>query len=380
MSQREIDEVLKNRNSYRALYPDVSDDVVEKIYPLPVAKAGAKTTPPKPNAKSTNDTSNNTNTSTSTSQQNGGANRTTKASGASGASGASEATTQGTTGVKKFSCFELTAAELNRQEKIREMMAKYLSLYPGEDDSRVKKQYQNDERGCIFSVVVKMMKSTGYTVDHFQEAFDFYTWLPNHEPSPAEDPTKKTLLHYACLHSRPDLLTLLLNKYGARSDAKDEKGYLPFFEAAKSGNLACLEILYSKGFAYFDRRDVENRTSLMIAAFFNQKAAVKKLLEWGANADSKDSRRATAQDIARTLGHSEVAEIIRLFRREQSERNARATALKRWTSADPLNRRLYEAWQHSPNPHPTPVNDVQFNLTPGHDIEAGNIELVRTNR
>jgi len=182
------------------------------------------------------------------------------------------------------------------------------------------------------------------------------------------------------LYSRPDLLTVLLSDYAARSDAKDEKGYIPFFEAAKSGNLACLEILYTRGFAYFDRRDVENRTSLMIAAFFNQKEAVKKLLAWGANADSKDSHKATAQDIARTLGHHEIAEIIRLFRREQSERNARATALKRWTSADPLNRRLYEAWQRSPNPHPTPVNNVQFNLTPAHNIEADNIELVRMNR
>eukprot|EP01032_Pedospumella_encystans_P018301 gene18301-20839_t len=358
MSQQEIDEVIQRRVTFRQLYPEFSKEEVEQKIPLPGSQAGTKAAPPKPSKKDATEPKKDTKSATHSNQQNGATDSTngTAKAGSNSVNNATAASTQGTEGTKPFSCLALTMAERSRQEAIREMMAKYLSLYPGVDNSYAEKLYKNDGKWCIYSV------------------------LPNHEPSPAEDPTKKTLLHYACLYSRPDLLTILLCDYGARSDAKDEKGYIPFFEAAKSGNLACLETLYSKGFAYFDRRDVENRTSLMIAAFFNQKEAVKKLLEWGANADSKDSHKATAQDIARTLGHNEVAEVIRLFRREQSERNARATALKRWTSADPLNRRLYEAWQHSPNPHPTPVNNVQFNLAPAHNIEADNIELVRMNR
>jgi ankyrin repeat protein len=226
-----------------------------------------------------------------------------------------------------------------------------------------------------------MMRLKSNTAKHFEEAFAYYPWLAAHEPAPDEDPTKRTLLHYACYYGRPDVLKLLLDKkYKVRIGAQDEKGYSILHHAAKGGNLECLTLAHAEGAAYLEARDSEGRTPLMVAAFFNQKEVVMRLLGLGANIAAQDFSGATALDIAKKQGHLVLMNAVKALQEKETAMLARDNALKRWL-AHPLRSKLYKAWMASPVPHtPVAVESYIFSTTPAHKVEADNIELVRMNR
>lgn len=263
------------------------------------------------------------------------------------------------------------------------MVTQYLRQYPSLDTSHAESIYKNDGKSVIYKAVTQMMADKRIPVEHFREAFDYYTWLPAHEPQPEDDPTKKTLVHYACTFARSDVLELLLGgQYQPRMNAKDEKGFVALHTAVKSGNLDCLNVVYNYASNHLEARDFEGRTPLMVAAFFNQKDVVKQLLQWGANVAARDTskNRDTAVEIATKQGHKDVAQVIKSFQSAQSVKAAKEAALKRW-KADPTRRCLYDAWQISPVPHTAvPIDSFVFSVTPLHNIEADNIELVRMNR
>lgn len=64
----------------------------------------------------------------------------------------------------------------------------------------------------------------------------------------------------------------------------------------------------------------------------------------------RDSNMETAMDIAKNQGHHDVVKILRAHQNAKSFQHAKVTALKRWL-ADPMHRRLHEAWQASSAPH-----------------------------
>lgn len=175
---------------------------------------------------------------------------------------------------------ELVVAQKNRQNSIRQLVIDYLAQYPEVDLSYAETMFQDECKSSIFKVVAQMVADKKVPVEHIEEAFSAYSWLAAHEPTPEDDFTKKTLVHYACLHGRHDVLTLLLTgNYRPRVTAQDEKGYIPLHTAAKAGAITCVELVYDYANEYLELCDYEGRTALMIAAFFNQKDVVRQLLE-----------------------------------------------------------------------------------------------------
>lgn len=276
---------------------------------------------------------------------------------------------------------KLNDAEIVRQGSIRQLVINYLAQYPDVDLLYAESMFKDECKSSIFKIVTQMVSDKNVPLRQVQEAFDFYDWLPTYEPTPDDDATKKTLLHYACQHGRHDILALLLGgTYKPRITAQDEKGYIPLHVAAQSGNLKCLELVHESATEYLELCDFEGRTTLMIAAFFNQKDVVRQLLEWGANQVARDSKKETAMDIAKRLGHEDVAKIMKAHQNAKSLQHSIVAAFQRWL-ADPMHRRLYNAWQAIPVPHTNaPIHNFLFDVTAPHSIEADNIELVRSNR
>lgn len=211
-----------------------------------------------------------------------------------------------------FSSRRLQNAEKSRQDQIRQSVASYLAQYPSVDATYPKAIFQNEHKGVIYQTVTQMMEDKRNSADHFREAFEYYTWLPSYVPRLNDDPTEKTLLHYACLHGRDDVLQLLLAHH-PRCHQQDEKSYIPLHLAAKQGHLDCLSRLHSYAPEFLDMCDFEGRTPLMVAAFFHQTDVVKQLLDWGANLAAKDTSKDTVAEIAKKQGHNEVVKAIRAF-------------------------------------------------------------------
>lgn len=94
-----------------------------------------------------------------------------------------------------------------------------------------------------------------------------------------KDHLQRTLLHYAAIHGRTDILEQLINKH-ADINAKDEFGYTPLDYAVVNGNAEAVA------------------------------EAVKVLLQHGADVNAKDNEEFTALHYAAEGGHADTLNLL----------------------------------------------------------------------
>lgn len=102
----------------------------------------------------------------------------------------------------------------------------------------------------------------------------------------AHDWNGKTLLAYAVIHAKPELVRELL-KFGADPHLADAYGFTPITSAAQKGCLDVLKVLHDES-VDLNRVDCRGRNALYFAAKRGHKKVVHFLLENGANSNIVD--------------------------------------------------------------------------------------------
>ncbi|WP_298926843.1 ankyrin repeat domain-containing protein [uncultured Ramlibacter sp.] len=124
----------------------------------------------------------------------------------------------------------------------------------------------------------------------------------NPEPRSAED---ESPLMLAALRGH----TALAKKLIARGADVNKTGWAPLHYAATSGHLEIMRMLL-ENHAYIDAESPNGTTPLMMAAHYGTPAAVKLLLDGGADAGLKNQIGLTAIDFAHRANRAESAELI----------------------------------------------------------------------
>jgi len=124
----------------------------------------------------------------------------------------------------------------------------------------------------------------------------------NPEPRTAKD---ESPLMLAALRGH----TGLVKKFIARGADVNKTGWTPLHYAATSGHLEIMRILLDNH-AYIDAESPNGTTPLMMAAHYGTAAAVKLLLEEGADPKLKNQLGLTAIDFAQRANRTEAAELI----------------------------------------------------------------------
>jgi uncharacterized protein len=152
---------------------------------------------------------------------------------------------------------------------------------------------------------------------------------PNmHDPS-----SGATLLHYAVLYDKPDLVTLLLDhkaNVNAQIDARGpETGATPLLYAVVQNKLPLIKLLVARG---ADIRSTyrSGRTALHIAANGGMTDIAQFLLQNGADANARDNAGSSPLDEAVRRGLPEVTSLL-------LEAGARVNDVQLRTGATPLN-------------------------------------------
>lgn len=131
----------------------------------------------------------------------------------------------------------------------------------------------------------------------------------------ARSPQDETPLMMATLKGHTDFALKLIE----RGADVNKPGWTPLHYAATSGQLLLLQVLLDKH-AYIDAESPNGSTPLMMAAMYGTPAAVKLLLEAGADARLKNKIGLTAIDFAQRANRREVAEMIGAAIRDQRPR------------------------------------------------------------
>ncbi|MFZ3161126.1 MAG: ankyrin repeat domain-containing protein [Rhodoferax sp.] len=115
-------------------------------------------------------------------------------------------------------------------------------------------------------------------------------------------------LMLAALKGERELCQLMIRK-GADVN---KPGWAPLHYAATSGHLEVMQLLLDEN-AYIDAASPNNTTPLMMAAHYGTVAAVKLLLDAGADPMLKNDLGLTAIDFAHRANRAESAELIAAF-------------------------------------------------------------------
>ena len=106
--------------------------------------------------------------------------------------------------------------------------------------------------------------------------------------------------------------TEIVRKLIARDADVNKTGWTPLHYAATSAHLEIIDLLL-ENHAYIDAESPNGTTPLMMAAQYGSPAAVKLLLESGADASLKNQRGLSAVDFAHLGGRRDSAELIVAF-------------------------------------------------------------------
>jgi uncharacterized protein len=112
-------------------------------------------------------------------------------------------------------------------------------------------------------------------------------------------------LMMACLKGDLALAKKLID----RGADVNKTGWAPLHYAATSGHVAVMELLFANN-AYIDAESPNGTTPLMMAAQYGSTAAVKRLLEEGADPALKNQLGLTAIDFANRANRPDAAELI----------------------------------------------------------------------
>jgi ankyrin repeat protein len=115
----------------------------------------------------------------------------------------------------------------------------------------------------------------------------------------------------AALKGQTDLARRLI----ARGADVNKTGWSPLHYAATGGHQAMISLLLD-AHAYIDAESPNGTTPLMMAAQYGSIAAVRQLLEAGADASLRNQLGLTAQDFALRAERRDAAELIAAQRRK----------------------------------------------------------------
>jgi uncharacterized protein len=121
-------------------------------------------------------------------------------------------------------------------------------------------------------------------------------------------PQDESPLMMAALRGQIEMVRKLI----ARDADVNKTGWTPLHYAATSAHLEIIELLL-ENHAYIDAESPNGTTPLMMAAQYGSPAAVKSLLEAGADATLKNQRGLGAIDFAYKAGRTDSAELIAAF-------------------------------------------------------------------
>lgn len=106
----------------------------------------------------------------------------------------------------------------------------------------------------------------------------------------------------------------LVKQLMARDADVNKPGWAPLHYAATGGHLAIMELLL-ENHAFIDAQSPNGTTPLMMAAHYGTPAAVKLLLDAGADATMKNQLGLTAFDFANRANRKDSADLIMASRR-----------------------------------------------------------------
>ena len=129
------------------------------------------------------------------------------------------------------------------------------------------------------------------------------------------NPNDESALMLASLHG----LTPLVRRLVAQGADVNKPGWAPLHYAATRGHLDIMRLLLDQH-AYIDAASPNGTTPLMMAAFYGTPAAVKLLLEAGADPLLKNEQGLSAIDFAQRASRTESAELIAAFVRARQPR------------------------------------------------------------
>lgn len=118
-------------------------------------------------------------------------------------------------------------------------------------------------------------------------------------------PKDETPLMLAALKGHTDLARKLVD----RGADVNKTGWTPLHYAATGGHLAIMQMLLDEH-AYIDAESPNGTTPLMMAAHYGSTAAIKLLIEAGADPRLKNELGLTAIDFANRANRSDAAELI----------------------------------------------------------------------
>jgi len=117
----------------------------------------------------------------------------------------------------------------------------------------------------------------------------------------------ETPLMIACLRGQAQIARKLI----ARGADVNKTGWTPLHYAATNGHVDIMQMLLDEN-AYIDAESPNGTTPLMMAAMYGSPAAVKLLLDAGADPTLKNQLKLTALDFANRGNRKDAAELITL--------------------------------------------------------------------